>query len=319
MDNNQAILEQGVDEGRLNAIDDMIENWDLDKLKDFVKQQCEALREGLSTYENVKWNSVDASIKSLPIIRQELRKAKIELAQLGLDGYYAIEKIKEKLFAKNFTYTLGTTSTSRGKVTLERVSNISTRQFFTYLRQEFSRSSVATGAEAILTGRVTLTKIAASSQVTENQTILFQRMWTYGRARGVNKGIIFEAFEHAVADGKDKVQNVYKIRESTFQAYITKASGNVPFFTYHGDVKGAQVKFGGFTLARISTIYQVLQWLYVFLLTLDNEGNLTKASKKIKNTIFKGADMQSITAKMDKIILQLAETAIGEAIKEVIP
>lgn len=309
------VAREVVNESRLDAIDALVTAFNLDQLLVYIKQQRAALKNALSLYENSKWFNKDIEAYPLSHIRTILRANGYNLHQLGLEGYYFIEKIKEIFAKENFTYTLGTVSVRGSNIQLEKINNLSLREFMGFLYKDFGRTSSATGAQAILAGRVTLTKLTQTSKATnisDKQTLLFQRMWNYGIKRGVKKGVIFEAFEHALAEGLDNVKNIYYIRESTFQKYIQKASGNVPFFTFHGDVKGAQVKFGGFTLAHINTIYGVLEYLYVILAAM--KANKKGLTNKLIKTVFRGTDAKTI----EKNFQQIVDTIVDKELKNLI-
>ena len=311
------VTKEVVNESRLNAIDALITAFNLDSLLSYIKQQRATLKNALSLYENNKWFNKDIEAYSLSHIRTVLKTNGYDLHQLGLEGYYFIEKLKETFAKEEFTYTLGAVSAHNSQVQLEKVSNLSLREFMGFLYKDFGRTSSATGAQAILAGRVTLTKLTQTSKATsisDKQAQLFQRLWSYGIKRGIKKGVIFEAFEYALAEGVDNVKNIYYIRESTFQKYIQKASGNVPFFTFHGDVKGAQVKFGGFTLAHINTIYGVLEYLYVILAAM--KANKKGLTNKLIKTVFRGTDARTIEKNFQQIVNSIVDKELKELIQD---
>ena len=296
-------FEKVAKELQLDAIDEALQSGNFQSLANQLTSIITEITVGLNLFDKHK-----QSYETIGEIRRELRKDSIDLRNLGLKGYYFIEKYKAFVAKKEFTYTLGAQKGNKSE-TIERVTNISLQEMMLFIGN-IQKTRSSDGANAILSGSVSSKKLIEfdfHSNLTDDQVILYQKMYKEGTQKGLKKGIIYEAFEHALADNATS-------RTRSFAKYFSDASGNIPFYKFVGDVKGVQVKFGGFTLAHISTILTVLQYIQIILVLVNN--NRKSLAEKLINVVFKQKTSANTTAK--KLSLFIEKNIKGDLKKQLL-
>lgn len=289
-------FEEIITTSRMRVIDQAVSAWNIKKLKNMITRTKNKLNNVLIQYDTIISQN---KIPSMADIRQELQSHKMKLLPVASEAYYLISRIKDEYNGEESLYTLGVEGVDgnieRAQVTLRGVMQI---------MGQISRTSSANGAQAILVGSVSLKNIDMKNikqiGMTDDDVLLYQKMSAFEQQvkQLNNKGKFFEAFE--IAKSRD-----YKANTLDIEKYLDccrEASGNIPFFKLAGDVKGSQVKFGGFSFCRAKTCLTVLFWLEQIFALIAVAPHNPKSIKMLSALFEENTTMQTTVNRLEQIM-----------------